>query len=38
MDAEKLADALMQEYEVERETALESVNEFLNGLKEKGII
>ena len=37
-DVEKLADALMQEYEIDRETAIESVGEFLNDLKEKGII
>ena len=36
-DAEKLADALMEEYEIDRDTALESVNDFLYDLKEKGI-
>jgi hypothetical protein len=33
-----LADALMKEYEIDHETALESVREFLSDLKEKGII
>ena len=37
-DEEKLADALMQEYEIDKETAIESVREFLNDLKEKGMI
>ena len=34
---DQLADALMEEYEIERETALESVREFLNDLRVKGI-
>jgi hypothetical protein len=33
-----LADALMKEYEIDGETALESVREFLSDLKEKGIL
>jgi len=36
-DEDKLADALMQEYEIDHGTALESVREFLDDLKEKGI-
>ena len=35
---DELTDALMKEYEIDRETALESVREFLADLKKKGII
>ena len=37
-DRDALADALLAEYEVDRETALADVDEFLKKLKEVGII
>jgi hypothetical protein len=37
-DENELAGALLDEYEIDTETALESVREFLSGLKEKGIL